>query len=133
LSEFDQPVFTSLNFSTFFFYGASSSALYPNPNVKDRVSAFMSSIDRVVQLYLQASDSIYVTFYNSKDYGGGMLTWPYMECGLFTITKFNEYGKTIYCLIIYIWFHLGPGKIFTKYRTSLCRNITLGFHCICHV
>jgi hypothetical protein len=57
----------------------------------------MTSSDRVVQLHLQASGSLYVTFYNLKDYGGGMLTL-YMECGLFTISKFDEYGKIMHCL-----------------------------------
>jgi hypothetical protein len=58
----------------FFFYRARLSALRPTPNMEDQVSVFMSSSDRLAQLYPQAPDSLFVVFYDSQGYGGGMLT-----------------------------------------------------------
>jgi hypothetical protein len=55
------PVFISLDFGTIFFYRARLSALRPTPNLEDQVSVFtMSPSDRVVQLYPQAPDSLFV-------------------------------------------------------------------------
>jgi hypothetical protein len=53
-----------------------SPALRPTPNLEYRVSVFtyMSHSDREAQLYPQAPDSLFVAFYNSQDYNGGIRT-----------------------------------------------------------
>jgi hypothetical protein len=56
-----------------FFYRARSSALRPIPNLEDQVSVFMSPSDRVAQLYPQAPGYLFVAFYDSQGYGGGIL------------------------------------------------------------
>jgi hypothetical protein len=67
--------FHFLDFATIiFFYRARSSALRPTPNPEDQVSLFISPNNRVVQLYPQAPDSLFVTFYGSLGYRGGILT-----------------------------------------------------------
>jgi hypothetical protein len=43
------PVFTSLDFGTFF-YGTRSSALRPTPNLEDQVTVFMSPSGRMAQI-----------------------------------------------------------------------------------
>jgi hypothetical protein len=63
-------VFTSLDFSTIFFYRARSSALRPTPNLDCQVSVFMSPSDRMAQLYPQAPGSLFVAFYDSQGEGG---------------------------------------------------------------
>jgi hypothetical protein len=47
--------------------------LRPTPNLEDQVSVFMSPSDRVAQLYPLPLDSLFVVFYDSQDYGGGIL------------------------------------------------------------
>jgi hypothetical protein len=42
------------------------------PNLEDQVSVFTSPRDRVAQLYPQALGSLFVVFYNSQGYGGGI-------------------------------------------------------------
>jgi hypothetical protein len=44
------------------------------PNLKHGVSVFMSPSDRVAQLYPQVPGSLFVAFYDSQGYGGGILT-----------------------------------------------------------
>jgi hypothetical protein len=56
------------------FYRARSPALLPIPNLEAQVYVFMSPDDRVAQLYPQAPGSLFVTFYDSQGYGGGILT-----------------------------------------------------------
>jgi hypothetical protein len=43
------------------------------PNLEDQVLVFMSPSDRVAQLYPQAPVSLFVAFYDSQGYGGGIL------------------------------------------------------------
>jgi hypothetical protein len=69
------PVFTYLDFITIIVL--QSKARQPcvqPPNLEDQVSVFMSPSDRVVQLYPQAPGSLFVAFYGSRGYGGGILT-----------------------------------------------------------
>jgi hypothetical protein len=58
----------------FSFYRARSSVLRQTPNLEQQVSVFMPPSDRVAQLYLQAPVSLFVAFYNSQGYGGGILS-----------------------------------------------------------
>jgi hypothetical protein len=51
-----------------------SSALRPNPNLEDQVSVFMSASDRVAKLHPLAPGFLFVAFYDSQGYGGGILT-----------------------------------------------------------
>jgi hypothetical protein len=51
-----------------------SSALHSAPNLEDLVSVFMCSSDRVGQLHPQTSGSLFVAFYDSQSYSGGILT-----------------------------------------------------------
>jgi hypothetical protein len=67
--------FGSLDFVIIiFFYRARSSALHPSSNLEDQISVFTSPSDRVVQLYRQAPGFLFVAFYDSQDYNGGILT-----------------------------------------------------------
>jgi hypothetical protein len=50
-----------------------SSALRPTPNLEDQVPVFMSPSDSVAQLYPQSPGSLFVAFYDSQSYGGGIL------------------------------------------------------------
>jgi hypothetical protein len=69
-ARFD-PVFTSLDFVTvFFFYRA----LRPTLNLEDLVSVFMFPSDRMAQFYPQAPGPLFVAFYDSQGYGGGILS-----------------------------------------------------------
>jgi hypothetical protein len=54
-----------------------SSALRPSPNLEDQVSVFMSTSDRVAQLYPQAPGSLSVGICDSEGYSGGILTRLY--------------------------------------------------------
>jgi hypothetical protein len=73
--EDSDPVFNSLDFATIYiFYRARSSALRLTSNLEDQVSVFMCPSDRVAQLYPQAPGSLFVAFYDSQGYGGGILT-----------------------------------------------------------
>jgi hypothetical protein len=47
--------------------------LGPTPNLEDQFSVFMFSSDRVVQLYPRAPGSLFVAFYDSLGYTGGVL------------------------------------------------------------
>jgi hypothetical protein len=67
-------LFTSLDFTTVIFYRAKSSALRPTPNLEDQSLAFISPSNKVAQLYPQALGSLFVAFYDSQGYGGGILT-----------------------------------------------------------
>jgi hypothetical protein len=51
-----------------------SSALRPIPNLEDQVSVFMSPSDRVALLYSPSAVFVFVAFYNSQGYNGGILT-----------------------------------------------------------
>jgi hypothetical protein len=42
--------------------------------MEDQVSVFRSRRDSVAQLYPQAPGSLFVSFYDSQGYGGGILT-----------------------------------------------------------
>jgi hypothetical protein len=42
--------------------------------MEDQTSVFMSPSDRVAQLYPEALGSLFVAFYNSQGYDGGILT-----------------------------------------------------------
>jgi hypothetical protein len=55
-----------------------SSALRPTPNLEDEVPTFMSPCDTVTQLYPQVQGYLFVAFYFSQGYGGGILTCLHM-------------------------------------------------------
>jgi hypothetical protein len=57
-----------------FVYRPRATALRPTPNLEDQVSVFMSLSGRVAQLYSPAPGSLFVAFYNSQGYGGGIET-----------------------------------------------------------
>jgi hypothetical protein len=61
------------------FSRARSSALRPTPNLEGQISVFMSPSDRVVQLYSQAPGSLFIVFYDSQGYGGGIVTCLHTE------------------------------------------------------
>jgi hypothetical protein len=64
--ELDHSVLNYLDFkTTISFYREMSSALRSTPNLEDQISVFMSRSKRVAQLYLQASGSLFVAFYDS--------------------------------------------------------------------
>jgi hypothetical protein len=44
------------------------------PNLEDQVPVFIFSRDSVAQLYPQAPCSLFIAFYDSQGYGGGILT-----------------------------------------------------------
>jgi hypothetical protein len=62
--------------NTIFFYRARSSALRPTSNLENLVAVFMTPSDRVAQLYLQVSSSLFVAFCDSQE--GGILTGFHM-------------------------------------------------------
>jgi hypothetical protein len=66
--------FHFLGFATIFYR-----ALCPTPNLEDQVPIFMSSSDRVAQLYPQAQCFLFITFYDLQGYGGGILTHLHMD------------------------------------------------------
>jgi hypothetical protein len=57
-----------------FFHRARSSALRPTPNLEYQVSVLMLHSDRMAQLYPQVLGSLFVAFYDSQGYGGGILS-----------------------------------------------------------
>jgi hypothetical protein len=63
--EADHPIFTSSGL-IILFYRERSSALRPTPNLEDQVPVFMSPSDKV------APGSLFVAFYDSQDYDGGI-------------------------------------------------------------
>lgn len=46
----------------------------PTHSLEDQVHVFIFPSDTVAHLYPQAPDNFIVAFYNSQDYGGGILT-----------------------------------------------------------
>jgi MFS superfamily sulfate permease-like transporter len=54
--------------------GVPARLLRPTPSVEDQVSVFMPPIDRMSQLYPQTPNSLFVAFYDSQGYDGGILT-----------------------------------------------------------
>jgi hypothetical protein len=73
-SQICHPVFTSLDFATIILNRSRPSALLQTPNLENQVSVCMSPSDGVAQLYRQAPGSLFVAFYYSQGYGGGILT-----------------------------------------------------------
>jgi hypothetical protein len=67
-----------LDVATVIFLQGKVISLASNPNLEDQVSVFMSPSDRVAQLNPQAPGSLFVTFYDSQGYSGGILTSLYM-------------------------------------------------------
>jgi hypothetical protein len=63
-----------LDFATVILLQSKVVRLGSNPNLEDQVSVFMSSSDRVAQLYPQTPGSLFVAFYDSQWYSGGILT-----------------------------------------------------------
>jgi hypothetical protein len=51
-----------------------SLALHPTANLGDQVPVFMPPSDKVAQLYPPEPGSLFVAFYDSQGYGGGILT-----------------------------------------------------------
>jgi hypothetical protein len=78
VTDFNKEIFIKFisisDFATITFYRARSSA-YVQPQPGGQVSVFMSPSDRVAQLYPQAPGSLFVAFYDSQVYGGGILTF----------------------------------------------------------
>jgi hypothetical protein len=66
--------------NTIFFTEQGRQPCVQPPNLEDQISVFMSPSDRVVQLYPQAPGSLFVAFYDSRGYGGGILTRPHKGC-----------------------------------------------------
>jgi hypothetical protein len=60
--DLDHQVFTSLDFVIVIFY------------LKNQVSVFMSTSDRIDQLRPQILGFLYIAFYDSQDYSGAILT-----------------------------------------------------------
>jgi hypothetical protein len=56
-----------------FLHKARSSALRPTPNLEKQVPVLMSPSDRVAS-YTPGTGSFTVVFYDSQDYGGGIIT-----------------------------------------------------------
>jgi hypothetical protein len=50
------------------------SQILDSPNLEGPVLVFISSRNRVAQLYLQALVSLFVAFYDPQGYGGGIRT-----------------------------------------------------------
>jgi hypothetical protein len=50
------------------------SALRPTPNLEGQVPVFMSPSDRVAQLCPQVPGFLFIVFYDSQGYGGGIPT-----------------------------------------------------------
>jgi hypothetical protein len=70
------------------------STLCLTPSLEDQVSVFMSPSDRVAQLFPQAPGSLFIAFYDSQDYGGGILT------RLHTRNMLQILGKYWRCIIL---------------------------------
>jgi hypothetical protein len=45
---------------------------FQTPNLESQIPVFISPRKRVAKLYLQAVDSLFVTFYDLQGYGGGI-------------------------------------------------------------
>jgi hypothetical protein len=53
------------------------------PNLVDQIPVFISTRNRVTQLYPQALGFLFVSSYSSQDYGGGIRTRPHTALTLF--------------------------------------------------
>jgi hypothetical protein len=91
IRKLDHLVCTSSHFATTFFCRARSSASCPPPNLEDQVSVFMSPSDRVAQLYPQVPGSLFVSFYVSQGYGGGILTRLHTGSILYLVIQYMLY------------------------------------------
>jgi hypothetical protein len=67
-----------LEFATIIFLQSKVVILASNLQPGGPVSVFMSPSDRVAQLYLQAPGSLFIAFYDSQDYDGGIQTHLHM-------------------------------------------------------
>jgi hypothetical protein len=65
----------------------------------------MSPSDRVTQLYPEALGSLFVAFYGSQGYGGGILTRPHRGKTLNKLRKIMDGLKLLY-KCAYIWLQL---------------------------
>jgi hypothetical protein len=81
-ARFD-PIFSCLDFVAVIFTQQCRHHLPPTTNVEDKVSGIMAPSDRVVQLYPQAPGSLFVVFYDSHGYGGGILTFLHTEIKIY--------------------------------------------------
>jgi hypothetical protein len=50
------------------------SQIQDSPNLEGQVPVFITPRNRVTQLYLQTLYSLFVTFYDTQSYGGGIRT-----------------------------------------------------------
>jgi hypothetical protein len=50
--------------------------IWDSPNLEGQAPVFVSPRKKVTQLYPRTLGSLYVVFYDSQDYGGGILTLP---------------------------------------------------------
>jgi hypothetical protein len=57
-----------------FFLQSKVVSLASNPHLENQVPVFISPSDRVAKLYPQVPVSLFVAFYDSQGYGGGILT-----------------------------------------------------------
>jgi hypothetical protein len=62
--------------------------IIPTPNLEGQVSVFMSPSDRVAKIYPEAPGYLFVTFYSSQGYGGGILTCLHMGDPRYNVTFF---------------------------------------------
>jgi hypothetical protein len=62
------------DFLTKLVHGARTSSLPPTPNLDDQVPVFVSPSDSLAHVYIQAPGSLFVAFYDSQGYDGGILS-----------------------------------------------------------
>jgi hypothetical protein len=55
------------------------SQIRDSPNLEDQIPVFISLRNRVAQLYPQALGSLFVAYYDSQGYGGGIPTCLHTE------------------------------------------------------
>jgi hypothetical protein len=67
-----------------------SPVLSQTPNQEDQIPYLCLLSDRVAQWYSQALDSLFIAFYDSQGYSGGILTCLHMEQRLIYVCKFGK-------------------------------------------
>jgi hypothetical protein len=77
LSDVNQTIRLSLLWISQQYFSCTEQGHQPRvqpPNLEDQIPVFMSPSDRVTQLYPQAPGSLFVAFYDSQGYSGGINT-----------------------------------------------------------
>jgi hypothetical protein len=106
--EVDYLVFTSLDFATIIIYSARSSALRLTANLEDQVPVFMWS-----SYTPRHRDVLFVAFYDSQSYGGGILTHLHMEELCDNAIRSSHTINLPYnpiILVSYQWMQVGGGS-----------------------